>query len=1253
MDSILKAQFILSSVKGKSLSLNTRRELSIALASSLLAASQALETKKEKKKRALLAAMMDDPLGKPFATAIADQCFRSKKRKRIADQLSYVLKHFGVPDYFPIIARMGLKGLSVFGKNLGQLAVPFFLRAMRKEMSTVILPGDETALKKHMKMRKSEGIRVNLNHLGEAILSEEEAHRRLNLYLKDLQKEEVEVISIKISTLYSQINLIAWEESLDVLSKRLKKLYRMAKKNSFIKKDGTSKYKFVNLDMEEYRDLHLTVTVFKKVLDDEEFLDLEAGIVLQSYLPDSYIIQLELTDWALQRIAKGGAPIKIRLVKGANLAMEQIDSALHQWPQAPYLTKEETDANFKRMIQYGCIKKHVHAVHLGIGSHNLFDIAFTLLLRSENEIEQEVCFEMLEGMAEPIQRVILSITGDLLLYCPAAKKDEFQNAVAYLVRRLDENTAPENFLRHLFYLHPGTAVWDEQVRRFSEACLSMEKVSYLPKREQNRFTEYLMKENVYSFSNEPDTDWSLPQNRTWAKIILDKWRNREPSFIPLMIGGNEIQETRKLGIGVDPSFPDQVLYRYQLADLEDIDKVIEAANSAPKISWEKRTHILKNISEALKIHRADLIGAMMADTGKTMQEADVEVSEAIDFANYYRANLEEWHQMKEIQWKEKGTVLVTPPWNFPCSIPSGGILAAFATGNSVIFKPAPESILVGWTLAQILWGAGVGKELLQFLMCEDDPAGSQLIQDQRISSVVLTGSTETAKLFLKLRPSLDLIAETGGKNIMLITGMSDRDLAIKDLLSSAFGHAGQKCSACSLAILEAEVYDDEHFLQQLCEAASSLSVGSQWEMKTKVNPLIRAPNQTLLRGLTECEAGEKWLLKPRQDPHCPNLWSPGIKLGVQPSSFTFQNELFGPVLGLVRAENFKDALSMVNQTPYGLTAGIHSLDQREQEAWLATVDAGNCYINRTMTGAIVRRQPFGGCKESNFGKGAKAGGPNYLLQLMNASEIALPSESYALNLETAVQGDKVMQDLELESLTIGGEHSQKVKAPPIVSDYGSKDCVNLSPSTAVSRLNTSIEKISKKVEAWEGCNRALWRASIQSYAFYWSEFFSKAHDPSLILGQDNLQTYRPHPRMIFRVQKGDSLFDVFRVMAAAFTCRSKMEISVEEDSLVQHLQKMEFHTLFNIRCENDESLIEYLKNTGIRRMRFISDIKEPFLKILAEMACHLNRGAVLANGRLELLHYLREVTISRDVHRYGNLTYPPLPMVGEGSTRPP
>lgn len=1170
-----EASRLLDRVKEENVSLDDLPDLAIQLASSLLQEGARVQTLAEANRARQLAAMMDDPCGKIFTSSMADQCFRTQNNRRLADQLIYLLDSLGVPTYLSPLKRFGLQLFAQVGKPLAPIMVPAMIHMLRKETKEVILPGESNTLSEHLRRRDNQGVRINLNHLGEAILGENEAAHRLQRYLDDLAKPEVGYVSVKISTLYSQINLLAWNETLEILSERLRSLYRAARKSSYIRSDGTKVQKFVNLDMEEYRDLHITVALFKKVLSEEEFKGFSAGIVLQGYLPDSYEIQKELTVWAINRVKNGGVPIKLRIVKGANLAMEKVEAALKGWQQTPYTTKLDVDANYKRMVQYGCIKEHARALHLGIASHNLFDISYAMLLRSYHGVEKDVCFEMLEGMADHLRRVIQSLSKDMVLYCPAAKKQEFQNAVAYLIRRLDENTAAENFLRHAFGLKEGTNSWIQQSELFKQSFERISLIESASRRKQNRLEEsaYLSEE----FRNEPDTDFSLPQNLVWASKIVQEWSQKQNSVLPIVVGGQEIVSEKK-GIGVDPSSPHKTLYQYTLASVENVQ---QAFKSAVQSSWkettvEHRSQIMAQAASLMRMSRADLIGAMMFDAGKTLSEADVEVSEAIDMVEYYRRSREELESHQDLQWSAKGVIAVIPPWNFPCAIPAGGIISALMGGNSVLFKPARDTVLIGWMLANIFWKAGVPKDALQFLTGSSSTIGDVLITDPRLNGVVLTGSTATGKHMLSLRPSLFLIAETGGKNAIIVTNMADRDAAIKDIIHSAFGHAGQKCSAASLLILDKEVYDDPHFFTQLRDAASSLAYGPSWRLSTKISPLIHSPEEDLLRGLTTLDAGETWLLQPKQDPENPNLWSPGIKCGVKENSFMHQTELFGPVLGVMRANDLEEAIHLANGTKYGLTSGIHTLDEREQEIWLQKIEAGNGYINRTITGAIVRRQPFGGCKESCIGPGAKAGGPNYLIHLMNAKQVAAPRFRDLL--------DDALKPLEnvLQSM--------------------------LSPDEL-----------------------SLWKTSAASYSF-WQKVYKKDQDPSQVLGQDNFLRYLPQKRMTVRMQKQDSFLDLAKVCSAAIVCGVPLDISIPVNSSIDTSL---FGSQISQIKESEEELIARL--TIIQRLRMLSHPSEPLMKAAALAGCHICSMPVLDNGRVELLHYLREFAISNDYHRYGNL----------------
>src|SRR5262247_328267 len=504
----------------------------VELAEALLREARAQQTPDEHAQARKLARMMADPHGKELTIALADQAFRSHRPERIADQLAYLLHRYGVPQYMDWWERVALLLGGAMAHYLPSLVVPPIVARLRHETQNVILPGEESELTRYLTERRRDGMRLNLNQLGEAILGEGEAGRRTEAYLALLARDDVEYISVKVSSVFSQIDLVAFRATVAHVAARLRTLYRAAARHTYRHPDGRVTPKFINLGMEEYRDLDLTVTAFREVLDETEFLPLSAGIVLQAYLPDSHRVQRELTEWARGRCARGGAPIKVRIVKGANLAMEKIEAAVHGWPQAPYEHKVEVDANYTRMLEYGCRPEHAEAVHLGVASHNLFDIAYGLVLREAHGVLPWVEFEMLEGMANHQARAVQARAGGMLLYAPVVRSEDFHSAIAYLVRRLDENTAPENFLRHVFDLEPGSAEWIAVRDRFLAAFGIKGALSDAPRRTQDRRldarTERPPRSLGARFENDPDTDWTLAGNRAWIEGVVGRWRERPP-----------------------------------------------------------------------------------------------------------------------------------------------------------------------------------------------------------------------------------------------------------------------------------------------------------------------------------------------------------------------------------------------------------------------------------------------------------------------------------------------------------------------------------------------------------------------------------------------------------------------------------------------------------------------------------------------------------------------------------------------------
>jgi len=1184
-------------------------DAAVALAADLQRRAVKLQTPPERRQQAELARMLESPADKATLVELTDQAFRSHAAARTAEQFTHILDVQGIPRFFSPVDQALLLGFQTFGDWLPGVTVLLVKAHLRHETANVVLPAEPEVLHEHLAARRRQGLRMNLNFLGESLLGEDEARARQEKYLAALRSPDIEVLSVKISTLDSQILPLAREHALTRLCDRLEPLYRAASAEGFVHEDGTRTSRFLYLDMEEYRDLALTAEAFMRTLDRPGLERVRAGIALQAYIPDSFRWQRRITDWARRRAGRGGGPVRIRIVKGANMEMERIDAALHGWPQAPFQAKAETDANYKRMVDYALEPEHLAAVHVGIASHNLFDVAYGLVRAEREQAGDRVQFEMLEGMANHQRRALAEHTRRLLLYAPACRKEEFLNAIGYLVRRLDENTGPENFLGHAFRLAVGSPDWRQLERGFRESFITP--VTDAPRRTQDRRREPLpgpLPERPWQeLVNEPDTDWALEQNSSWAAEIAgrdpDEFAGRT---IPVVVAGREAAdlETRPCH---DPSRPGVELCRHAVATDREVDEAVACAVADPDgwrvASVDERSLVLGRAAAELRRARADLLRVAQLSGGKLLSESDPEVSEAVDFVEFYRATARSFHEIPGVAATAAGVVVVVPPWNFPIAIPCGGVAAALAAGNTVILKPASDTVPVAWEVCQCFWRAGVSRNVLQFVPCPGAGAGSRLVSHPDVAAVILTGGTATALAVLAAKPDLRLAAETGGKNATIVTAMSDRELAIKHVVHSAFGHAGQKCSATSLLLLEAEVYDDLEFRRTLCDAVRSLHVDSAHALHARVGPLIRPPAGALMRALTSLEPGEEWAVEPRQVGTNPSLWSPGVTWGVRPGSSTHTTEFFGPVLGVMRFERLAEAIGIVNATGYGLTSAIHSLDDREIAQWKRSVRAGNLYVNRGTTGAIVLRQPFGGMGKSCVGPGLKAGGPNYVAAFMDFQDA----------------GDASAADGPIEHADLAA------------------------------------------LAAWlpEDGDGPRLRGALTSYDRAWREEFSREHDHVRLLGQDNVCRYLPFAAIRVRIMPADTWFDVTARVAAARVTGSRVIASFAAGCPSAWRDTLDEWTIawaagIELLEESDERVAVDLGRSDIR-LRYAARDRVPAAvrRAAAATGAWIADVPVVSAGRVELLWYLREQSISHDYHRYGNLGRRGVPRCSGGSDGSP
>ncbi len=972
-------------------------------------------TKLEKGEQHMYGTMVTTPNDKKFMVRMLDETSQVRDRKKLAMRVKELIDQYGIPKFLGTSDHF----LFWFYKKLGYTdafnwaAVPIIKWRLRRDTSRVIINAARPNLTKHLATRFDQNIGQNVNLLGEVVLGNEEADKRYQSYIEALKEPDINYISVKISGIYAQTHALNYKESFQELVRRMSELYQTAIDYPYTDPQGVTKPKFINLDMEEYKDAHLTMKLFKEVLSLPQFKNYEAGIVVQAYLPDAWGFQSELLEFARKRMEEGGSPIKMRIVKGCNLDMENIMSDMRGWPNPVRPNKTEVDANYLHIIERGLQPENARVLHIGMASHNLFTISYAYLLTERYQTPKDCfCFEMLEGMANHVWRAQQKFGNHVILYTPVVKKKNFLNAISYLVRRMDENTAPDNFLTHSFSLKPDTKEWKELQQQFIDAYNMKDSLNHTPTRTQDRNKPYEGQEPQDALINEPDTDFDRFCNQEWVEKIFAKWQASPISdgltratgwgewkpgdLLPTQVGNELFFNDDRVKYYDRSQEGDVLVCEMSRADKAQTEKVLDIAETDAghwrDTTIEERHQIMYRAANNLGAMRGDLNGTMCAITGKTIEEADVEVSEAIDYCRFYTTTMRQYAALPDIEMCAKGTVLVLSPWNFPCAIPCGGVVAALASGNTCILKPATVAAPVAWLFAKAFWDAGVPKEALQVVICNRE-ATPLLTSSPVVKHVILTGGTETAQSLLQANPRKPLSAETGGKNVMILSAKGDRDHAIMNACRSAFGNAGQKCSACSILLVERSVYDDPDFMEKLKDCASSLKVGGVWNAGNIVGPMITNDNEKLQQAFT-LEKGEKWLIAPEFVDKKGYILRPTIKIGVKPDSFTFRTELFAPLLAVTPFDTLEEAVEMVNSLDYGLTSGLQSLDEQEQRYWKNHIQAGNLYINRGITGAIVNRQPFGGMKLSAFGPGLKAGGPNYCTQFMNISDKEGTSTDY-------------------------------------------------------------------------------------------------------------------------------------------------------------------------------------------------------------------------------------------------------------------
>jgi RHH-type proline utilization regulon transcriptional repressor/proline dehydrogenase/delta 1-pyrroline-5-carboxylate dehydrogenase len=909
-----------------------------------------------------------------------------------AEIARHMQEYLGDPSVELPSALKGMLNFANPDSMPGQLAATTVSGAVETLAHKYIAGENIQQVIKTIEQLRKQKMAFTVDLLGEAVITEAEAQSYLDRYLDLMQQltsaaqrwSTVELIdqadgqpipnvqvSVKLTAFYSQFDPLDPEGSEQRVSERIRTLLRRAGEL------GAA----VHFDMEQYQYKDLTLAILKKLLLEPEFRQrTDIGVTLQAYLRDSYTDLKDLIDWAQER----GQPVTVRLVKGAYWDQETIKAAQRDWIVPVFAHKESTDANFERMTRL-LLENHEH-LYAAIGSHNVRSQAHAIAIARELNIPQRrIELQVLYGMADKLAKALVEQGFRVRVYCPYG---ELIPGMAYLIRRLLENTANTSFLRQNLEERP------------IEELLAVPTIQ--PEDQQTAVASDILPSHAL-FHNAADTDYAIAEQRDRAIAALQAVRQQlGQTYLPIVNG--ERVNTLEHFDSLNPSDPSEVIGRVGLLSSEQAEQAIQAAKAAfpgwKNTPAKERANLLRRAADLMEQRRAELSAWMVLETGKALGQADPEVSEAIDFCRYYADEMERLEngvqynlpgETNRYHYQPRGISLVISPWNFPLAIPTGMTVASLVAGNCTLLKPAEVSSVIAAKLAEILQEAGLPKGVFQYVPCRGSSVGSYMVKHRDVHMITFTGSQEVGCRIYRdaadLQPGQKhlkrVIAEMGGKNAIIVDESADLDQAVQGVVYSAFGYSGQKCSACSRVIVLEPIY--ETFVNRLIEATRSLNVGKAELPSTQVGPVIDANAQQRICEYIEIGKTEATLALQMPAPEVGYFVGPVIFTDVAPTARIAQEEIFGPVLAVMKASSFPEALEIANSTNFALTGGLYSRTPSHIAQAEAGFEVGNLYINRHITGAIVARQPFGGFKLS--GVGSKAGGPDYLLQFLEPRTI--------------------------------------------------------------------------------------------------------------------------------------------------------------------------------------------------------------------------------------------------------------------------
>ncbi|KAB1654573.1 aldehyde dehydrogenase family protein [Pseudoclavibacter chungangensis] len=1207
----------------------------------------------------------EQPGGGDFLRHLLDDVVRPEDAVVAGQQLGDLNER--IPAAMSRRARLALRAGAFAGPGVPWLTAPFVKRVAWAVFGREVVTDTTDARLNAIAHAREIGAIPRVRLLGDPVLGEHGAHTRLQRLAALVADPTVPEVEFTLADVDPQTSLWDFDGAVERIAAKLAPVYAVAldapQPNGA---PGTGSTLLV-LRATGSRDLELAVQVFLRLLDEDALLQLPMGIAIPAEFPETPGLLRRVSGRAHMRREDLGAPVTVAVTHAGDLAAERVDAVLGGWRLASFAEEGEVAANTVRLLDQLLHPDHAPAVRAEIDADLAREAALAIAIGQARGRPDPVRVVVPVGAGDPAVERLRSVGAEVVQRLPLVPDESLRPAVDYLLRRVDVETASASALEwseaslagresihpddarlldaigRMFQLPGGQNRQQERVDADDAATVTAgielelfpdglfvdeaEPAAVAPApptptpRDAPRTTgaddelipelapvdgEFLppgasaaqrpvvpdeatenpaetgpsarLTEIVLglrrgrilrnTFRNAPDTDLTIPANREWASRVQRRVARSE-------IG---VEEARRLVV----------------TSIEQVDELVaRAAAAAPawrdQVGWERAAN-LEKVAKALEANRARLIEVSMSEASATIADADHDVSRAIDVANHAAHLARQLDRMQGAAFHPVGVSVVATPWSPPVAGVLGPVLTALAAGSAVVAKPSPRTARIAAVAIGVLWDAGIPRDLLQVAVCDerivtDEQLGQRLIVDERVERVLLNGTWETARTFLQWRPSLPLIAGSAGKNSIVVTPSADLDQAARDVAVSAFRSTGQRAAHAGSVILVGSVARSARFHEQLADAVTSMRLGYPTDPATAIGPLIAPPEPELRFALTELAEGESWLVEPRQLDDTGRLWSPGVRAGVKAGSYTHVTEFFGPVLSIMHALTLGDAIAMQNATPYGLSAGLHSLDRAEIARWIQEVEAGNLMINRDLLGDIVQRQPFGGWRRSAVGRSYKTGGPNALMAL-GTWRIDPGQQSSTLHLRGL--DEKAVRLIEAAQSSL---------------DYDAFDRV---------------------------------RRSALSDQIAWNEEFGEVSDVSNLGIERNLLRYRP-AAVTVRLAEGGDLADLVRVLVGARVVRAVPDVSVpfplpvEIAGVLDQLQ-------FVVRVEGDEAFAERTRRRELDslRIRLIGGDRAAFRESVGgDPDLALWADPVTNAGRVELLPFLREQTISITAHRHG------------------